>query len=62
MYFCVFCILYFVCVQVHSSTVCVICSGNTFTVSPPHPVWTDNKGKAVIQLDAITLGGNGLNS
>ena len=44
------------------STVCVICSGNTFTVSPPHPVWTDNKGKAVIQLDAITLGGNGLNS
>ena len=44
------------------STVCVICSGNTFTVSPPHPVWTDNQGKAVIQLDAITLGGNGLNS
>ena len=44
------------------STVCVICSGNTFTVSPPHPVWTDTKGKAVIQLDAITLGGNGLNS
>ena len=43
----------------------VICtSGGTTTVSvePPHPVWTDNYGTEVIQMNAVTLGGNGLNS
>ena len=50
------------------STICVICndviSGETATsVNPPHPVWTDSRGTAVTQLNAITLGGmNGLNS
>jgi hypothetical protein len=50
------------------STVCVICndviSGETITVvSPPHPVWTDSRGIAVTQLNAIALGGmNGLNN
>lgn len=50
------------------STICVICydvlSGETVTVvSPPHPVWTDSRGIAVTQLNAITLGGmNGLNN
>lgn len=50
------------------STICVICndviSGETATsVSPPHPVWTDSRGTAVTQLNAIALGGmNGLNS
>ena len=43
---------------------CVIdCSGNTITVVPPHPTWTNAYGKAVVLLDAIELGGmNGLNS
>lgn len=42
---------------------CVTCSGSTFTVEVPHPVWTNQYGQAVIQLNAVTLGGpNGLNS
>jgi uncharacterized delta-60 repeat protein len=28
----------------------------------PHPTWTNSRGKAVIQNDAILIGGNGLNS
>jgi hypothetical protein len=43
--------------------VCVECSGNTFTVEVPHPVWTNNQNESVIQLNMVTLGGeNGLNS
>jgi hypothetical protein len=44
--------------------VCVLdCSGNTKTITPPHPTWTNGQGDAVILLDAIALGGmNGLNS
>jgi hypothetical protein len=44
--------------------VCVIdCSGNTTTITPPHPTWTDGYGRAIVLLDAIELGGmNGLNS
>jgi uncharacterized delta-60 repeat protein len=42
---------------------CEVCSGDTFTVNPPHPVWTNNYGTAVTMLDAIVLGGpNGLNN
>jgi hypothetical protein len=46
------------------STVCVIdCSGNTVSIVPPHPVWTNEQEVDVILLDAIALGGmNGLNS
>lgn len=33
---------------------------NTFV--PPHPKWTDNQGHAVSQMNAVTIGGNGLNS
>ena len=46
------------------STVCVIdCSGNTVSIVPPHPIWTDGYGTQVTQLNMITLGGtNGLNS
>ena len=45
------------------SIVCEECSGNTFTVIPPHAIWTDAQNKSVIQLNTITLGGmNGLNS
>jgi len=49
------------------SFMCEVCcpceSGSTFTVIPPHPVWTDNQGIAVTQLNMVTLGGeNGLNN
>lgn len=44
--------------------VCIIdCSGDTITIIPPHPTWTNEYGKAVVLLDAVVLGGiNGLNS
>jgi hypothetical protein len=44
--------------------VCVLdCSGNTVSITPPHPTWLNDQGKAVVLLDAIELGGmNGLNS
>lgn len=48
--------------------VCVTCcpcdgsSGSTFSVTPPHPVWTDGYGTSVTQLNMIVIGGiNGLN-
>jgi hypothetical protein len=50
------------------STICEICcpctTGETISsVSAPHPTWTNGQGQAVIQLNAITLGGpNGLNN
>jgi hypothetical protein len=44
-------------------TACIECSGSTYTVDTPNPVWTDNKGNSVIQLNMVALGGeNGLNS
>jgi hypothetical protein len=44
--------------------ICTIdCSGDTITIIPPHPTWTNEYGKAVVLLDAVVLGGiNGLNS
>jgi len=44
--------------------ICIIdCSGDTITIIPPHPTWTNEYGKAVVLLDAVVLGGiNGLNS
>jgi len=43
--------------------ICEVCSGTTYTVEPPHPIWTDGQNKSIIQLNAVTLGGmNGLNS
>ena len=46
--------------------ICVeICTtGGTTTVSvvPPYPVWTNQYGVDVVQMNAVTLGGNGLNS
>jgi hypothetical protein len=38
------------------------CSGGTFTIVPPHPVYTNGQNQAIVQLNAITIGGNGLNS
>ena len=42
---------------------CVTCSGETFSVSVPHPTYTDGRGKAIVQMNAVVLGGeNGLNN
>ena len=42
---------------------CVTCSGDTYTVEVPHPVWTGLYGESIMQGNAIELGGrNGLNS
>ena len=45
-------------------SLCVVdCSGNTVNLDMPHPVWTNNYGIEVTQLNAVTLGGpNGLNN
>lgn len=43
--------------------VCTPTGSTVVSVQPPHPVWTDNYGVAVTQLNSVTLGGpNGLNS
>lgn len=39
------------------------CDGNPIVLEFPHPVWTNNYGNAVTQLNAVTLGGpDGLNN
>jgi hypothetical protein len=42
--------------------ICVLdCSGNTQTITPPHPVFSDLSGGTVTQLNMVQLGGqNGL--
>lgn len=42
--------------------ICVVdCSGNTQTITPPHPVFSDLSGGTVTQLNMVQLGGqNGL--
>lgn len=45
-------------------TLCVKdCDGNLVELTLPHPTWTDNYGNAVVQLNAVALGGpDGLNN
>lgn len=45
-------------------TLCVTdCNGDLVELTFPHPVWTNNYGTAVTQLNAVALGGpNGLNN
>ena len=39
------------------------CDGDPIELQFPHPVWTNNNGNAVTQLNAVQLGGpNGLNN
>ena len=38
------------------------CNGGNILIDPPHPVYTNGQNKAIVQLNAITIGGNGLNS
>jgi hypothetical protein len=44
--------------------VCIsLCDRSVVTVAPPHPVWTNLGGKAVVELNMTALGGAfGLNS
>lgn len=46
------------------NTICVVlCDGTIGSVSPPHPTYTNEFGKAVEQLNMVALGGpNGLNN
>jgi hypothetical protein len=40
-----------------------ICDLNTLVeIIPPHPVWTDNYGTPVTQLNMVVIGSGGLNS
>ena len=42
---------------------CVVCSGTTSSVVPPHAVYSDGFGNPVTQLNTVVLGGpNGLNN
>ena len=42
---------------------CISCSGETKTISVPHPTYSNGRGRDIIQLNAISLGGeNGLNN
>jgi cell division septation protein DedD len=41
---------------------CRICDDVATEQNTPHPVYTDGKGNEVIQLNAVVIGGNGLNS
>lgn len=39
------------------------CSGSTITVDTPHATYTNERGKAVVQMNTVVLGGeNGLNA
>jgi len=39
------------------------CADGKTTINPPHPVYTNNYGQSIVQLNAVALGGpNGLNS
>ena len=42
---------------------CSICSGDTKTISVPHPTYSNGMGRDIVQLNAIALGGEyGLNN
>ena len=45
------------------TVICVVCSGETSTIVPPHAIYTDGRGREVTQLNTVALGGpNGLNN
>ena len=50
-------------------TICYLCNSDINsgtatwnTYNPPHPNWTTNQNHTVSQMNAVTIGGNGLNS
>jgi hypothetical protein len=46
----------------NGGVVCEVCSGSTFTVDPIKPTYTNEFGKSVEQINAVLIGGNGLNA
>lgn len=46
----------------NNGAICEVCSGSTFTVIPVKPEYTNEFGKSVQQINAVLIGGNGLNS
>lgn len=45
------------------TNMCVVCSGTTTSVTPPHASYGNQLGGEVIQLNTVVLGGpNGLNN
>lgn len=42
--------------------VCIICNDQPEKITPPKPTYTNEYGKAVEQINAIVIGGNGLNA
>lgn len=39
-----------------------LCSGGTISVVAPHATFTNAQNKAVVQMNTVLLGGNGLNA
>jgi hypothetical protein len=46
----------------NGGVVCEVCSGATFTVDPIKPTYTNEFNKSVEQINAVLIGGNGLNA
>jgi hypothetical protein len=46
----------------NGGVVCEVCSGSTFTVDPIKPTYTNEYNKSVEQINAVLIGGNGLNA
>ena len=45
------------------STICQeVCDNSVITIIPPHPTYTNSAGREVVQMNAVLIGGNGLNS
>jgi hypothetical protein len=45
------------------STVCQeVCDNSVITIIPLHPTYTNSAGREVVQMNAVLIGGNGLNS
>ena len=44
------------------TTICQeICDNSVITINPPHPTYTNSAGREVVQMNAVLIGGNGLN-
>jgi hypothetical protein len=45
------------------STICQeVCDNSVITIIPLHPTYTNSAGREVVQMNAVLIGGNGLNS
>jgi hypothetical protein len=44
------------------NTICQeICDNSVITITPLHPTYINGEGQEVLQMNAVLLGGNGLN-